>query len=322
MMKGKNNRYVCMGLVLGSLFAGSLQAQTSYTTFPVPEAAPATSGSLSVDGINASGVITGYLYDTSGNEKGWMRDAEGNITLLVDPLDTTTPTANRALGINDDGMIVGFFFDTAAGLYYGYFYSAGNYETYAVAGQPTGTDTGIGGIDNKKANFCGFVLPPPYTVYQAFVSIHGAVTVFGVEGSSDTQCLAINDSGEAAGFYTDSANVLHGWVRSPSGTITTINVPGASTATGTVPCGGSAGGTEVEGINDSGYVSGHYYDTSNNEHGFVRAPNGKFTRLNVPGAAQTAGGGINSAGVVVGHWSDSSCNNSGYTATPAGGDWR
>ena len=84
---------------------------------------------------------------------------------------------------------------------------------------------------------------------------------------------------------------------------------------GTNPClSGSVGGSWVGGINNAGYITGHYWDKSYNEHGFVRTPAGKFITLNVPGAYQTAGG-INGAGVMVGHWTDSSCNSSGYMAT-------
>jgi hypothetical protein len=72
----------------------------------------------------------------------------------------------------------------------------------------------------------------------------------------------------------------------------------------------------VEGINDQGFVSGHYWDKKCNEHGFIRTPGGKFITLNVPGAYQTGGGGMNNKGMVVGHWAtDSSCDDEGYIAT-------
>ncbi len=318
-MKRPNTHYFRMALVLGSMCLGVLHAQSvTYTTFPVPEAAPATAGSLSVSGINKPGVIVGYLTDTSGNLEGFMRDTAGNITLLVDPLDTSTPTATTAYGINDAGEIraKGYFYDTAAGLYYGYFSKGGNYVTVNLPNQPAGTDASVNSVNNNK-DFCGFVLAPPYTTYKAFVSIKGKVTVFGVNGSSDTQCFAINSADEAVGAYTDSGGVSHGWMRNPStGALTRIDVPGATTVPGSVPCtGNNLAGTVAYGINDQGYLSGHYYDKSYNVHGFARTPAGKFIPLNAPGAFETGGGGLNNDGVVVGHWSDSSCTNYGYTAT-------
>jgi hypothetical protein len=314
-MNQQNRRYVCLAFLLGTAFLGVLNAQTfTYTTFDVPEAAQ---NSLSVQNINTAGVIAGYLTDTSGNLEGWIRDTDGSITLLVDPLDTNTPSATAATGLGNNGVVTGYFYDTSAELYYGYFYKDGQYVTYSVPDQPAGTDTALGGINNLK-NFCGFILQPPYTNYQDFVSFNGVVTVFSPFGTTNTNCFTLNSSNTAVGFDIDSAGLAHGWMRTASGTITAIDVPVASTVPGPAPCiSGNAGGTVVDGINDKGYISGHYWDKHYNEHGFVRNPNGRFLRLDVPGAYQTAGGGINNAGVVVGHWAtDSSCDDSGFIATP------
>ncbi|HTU50051.1 MAG TPA: hypothetical protein VMF56_05615 [Acidobacteriaceae bacterium] len=315
-MKLNHLRHLCLTFVVAVGFSGAMCAQSiSYSTFDVPEAAPATPGSLSVEGINAAGLIVGYLLDASGNTDGWMRDTEGNITLLDDPLNTSSPFVTEAYAVNDQDMIAGYFFDSSASLYYGFFYESGRYITYSAPGQPTGTDTAIGAINNHR-QFCGFVLSPPYTTYQAFVSINGALTLFSVDGSSDTECVGINNLNTSVGLYTDSSGVYHGWSRDASGVITTFDVPGAASVLGAAPCtGGNAAGTVPDGINDKGYISGHYWDASYNEHGFVRSPNGKFVPLNVPDAYQTAGGGINLGGTVVGHYSDTSCNNAGYTAT-------
>lgn len=300
-------------LVLAGLFVGLLPAQSiSYSTFEVPEA---TQNNLSVDAINNSGVITGYLTDSSGNLKGWVRNAKGIIDLLVDPLDTTTPTATVAYGLNNGDTVTGYFFDTTDNLYYGYFFNAGTYTTYMVPNQPAGTDFAVAGINNK-GSFCGLLLQPPYTTYMNYVSINGEVTVFQVNGSNSEDCLAINDSDTAVGYYLDSAGVEHGWMRDSSGNITTINVPAASTTAGTAPCAGTVGGTQLQGINDQGFISGHYWDKKYNEHGFIRTPAGKFVTLNVAGAYETSGGGINNKNQVVGHWAtDSSCDEQGYIAT-------
>src|ERR1700722_589312 len=316
-MKLQHTRYFCLMLLLGSTLLGVLNAQ-SYTTFVVPEAAGATANSLGVQSINKSGVIAGFLTDASGNLKTWQRAAKGNITVLVDPLDTSTPTVTSAYGIARNGTMTGYFFDTETGFYSGFFYSGGGaFRTYNVPGQPAGTDTVVSGINDQANQFCGFVLAPPYTTYQAFVSINGAVSVFSVDGSNDTQCLALNNLGQAAGSYIDGAGVTHGWVRDSNGTITIIDVPGAVTAPGAAPCyPGTVAGTTVNGINDKGFISGHYWDRSYKSHGYVLTPGGTFIKFNVPGAFQTGGGGLNAAGVMVGHWSDSSCNNAGFIFTP------
>jgi hypothetical protein len=313
-MKRQDVRYLCLAFVLTFAFTTTLHAQSiSYSTFDVPEAA---TDALNVRTVNTAGVIAGYLTDTSGNLKGWVRATDGTITLLVDPLDTTIPSATLVYGLSNNGISTGYFYDTAAALYYGYFYNNGQYITYSVPGQPVGTDTAVGGIYNQE-NFCGLLLPPPYTAYQDFVSIKGVVSVFSPFGTTNTNCFALNSSNTAVGSYIDSAGLSHGWMRTSAGAITKIDVPGASTTPGPAPCiSGNAGGTEVEGINDQGYVSGHYWDKSYNEHGFMREPGGRFVILNVPGAYQTAGGAINNALVMVGHWAtDSSCDDEGYIAT-------
>src|SRR5579872_3607409 len=301
-------------LLLGTISVGVAQAQSiTYSTFLVPEAAPNT---LNVQGISRSGEVDGYLTDTSGNLEGWIRDKNGDITLLVDPLDTGTPSATVAYGLSPSGIAIGYFFDTSANLYYGYFYSGGNYQTYSVPDQPSGTDTTVGGI-SSPGMFCGSLLQPPYTTYLNYVSIKGQVTVFQVEGSNDEDCLGINSAGTSVGSYVDDAGVDHGWIRDVSGKVTTVNVPAASTTAGTAPCiSGIVGGTTTNGINDQGFTSGHYWDRKYNEHGFIRTPSGKFITLNVPGAYQTGGGSINANGEMVGHWAtDTSCDDQGFIAT-------
>ena len=307
-------RTLLLTFFVGSLFAGLLHGQSiSYSTFQVPQAA---TDNLSAEAINDSGVTVGYLTDTSGNLEGWTRSASGDITLLVDPLDTGTPSAAVAYGLNNAGTIVGYFFDTSANLYYGYFYSGGNYETYTIPGQPAGTDFSLGGINNK-GSFCGLILQPPYTTYLNFVSIAGEVTIFQVGGSNTEGCSGINDVNTAVGYYLDGSGLSHGWTRESSGKITTINVPGASTTVGANPCiSGNIGGTYLIGINNQGVLSGHYFDKRNNEHGFIGTPGGKFVTLNVPGAYQTGGGGISNDDQVAGHWAtDTSCDDEGYIAT-------
>lgn len=300
-------------LAVAGLFAGLLHAQSiTYSTFEVPEAAP---NNLSVDAINSSGVVGGYLTDTSGNLKGWVRNTRGVINLLVDPLDTTSPSATVVYGLNNGNTVTGYFFDTADNLYYGFFFNAGTYTTYTVPNQPAGTDFAVAGINNK-GSFCGQLLQPPYTTYMNFVSINGEVTVFQVGGSNSEDCLGINDSDVAVGYYLDSIGVEHGWMRDSSGNITTIDVPAASTTAGTAPCAGTVGGTQPGAINDQGFISGHYWDKKYNEHGFIRTPAGRIISLNVPGAYETSGGGINNKNQVVGHWAtDNTCDEQAYIAT-------
>jgi hypothetical protein len=313
-------RWLAVAAGFAITMTGALQGQTyTYSTFNVPDAAPATAGSLGVNGINKAGDVVGYLTDTLGNVKGWLRGAKGGIKLLVDPLDTTTPSYTLAYGINGYGAVTGIYYNTAGEYFPGFLYSStkDKFETFTLAGEPTGTAVYLEGINNVAGDYCGSVGAPPNYVYQAFVSLAGVNTIFAVEGSTDSICTALNDSGAAVGVYVDAGGVDHGWYRNPkTGTVTVINVPGASTVPAALACWGTVAGTVLNGINNSGEISGHFFDTSGLSHGFVLT-GGKFIHLDVPGAAQTGGGGINALGQVAGHYSDSSCNNSGFIATPS-----
>jgi hypothetical protein len=58
-------------------------------------------------------------------------------------------------------------------------------------------------------------------------------------------------------------------LRAPDGTITTFDVPGAGT--------GQFQGTLPLGINQTGTIEGDYIDSSDVNHGFVRASDGTIT---------------------------------------------
>ena len=76
--------------------------------------------------------------------------------------------------------------------------------------------------------------------------------------------------------------------------ITTIDPPGAGTAPGQ--------GTFPQQNLNSGVIVGYYVDAKNVSHGFIRSRHGKYTTIDIPGAAGTQAFGINDEGKVVG-WS-------------------
>jgi hypothetical protein len=63
-------------------------------------------------------------------------------------------------------------------------------------------------------------------------------------------------------------------------------------------------------INNAGVIAGAYFDSNNASHGFVRAPDGKITKFDPPGAGTGAGQGttvqyINAPGAISGWYVDS-----------------
>ncbi len=85
-------------------------------------------------------------------------------------------------------------------------------------------------------------------------------------------------------------------------TITTIDVPGATSTAG-------------QGINASGDFVGFYTDETSS-HGFVLSK-GAFTFFDVPGALDTLGRGINARGDIVGEYDNDGVTSHGSSAAEA-----
>lgn len=286
-------------------------APLNYSTYSVPNAVTLNAGN-----INNLQTILGYYTDSSGNTISFTRNRAGKLTTFSNPADTNSPTLTQSGQINDLGISVGLFYNSAASQYSGYLYDGRTFTTYNVPGQPAFSDTGLSGI-NDVGQQCGyFSAAPEFSSTQAFVDSRGSVSLFSVNGSSLTECLGLNNLGYAAGVYQDSGGSYHGYLRSPSGKITVIDFPGASTTPGTAPCtAGPVSGTVANGVNDFGTVSGHFWDKNYIEHGFMRLANGVYYQVDVPGAFGNAGGGTNDFGTIVGHYFDSSCNERGFIGT-------
>lgn len=296
--------------------AAAQQPQASpftFSTFSIPGVT-----NLSIESINDVGTLSGYYNDASGDVVSFLRTSDGTFTPYQDPSDTTVPSFTRAGQVNRSGVVGGEFYDTANATYEGYVYTsaAGTFTSYQVPGQPAATTTSINGI-NDKGMVCGYVLSPPYTQTNAFVRSGTTVSVFTVNSAPTASCYSVNDPGAAVGYYEDAAGVFHGFLRATDGTLTTVDVPSAATTPGTAPCVSTpVAGTVILGINNAGYLSGHYWDASYNEHGFLMTPKGNFVPIDVPGAYQTSAGGLNDYVEVTGHYTDSSCNDYGYVAKP------
>jgi hypothetical protein len=115
----------------------------------------------------------------------------------------------------------------------------------------------------------------------------------------------------------DSNYVEHGFVRTPDGTITVFDVPGA----GSVP--GSYQGRYSASINDLGEAVGYYLDANYTAHGFLRAANGKITTFDDPAAGSgvyqgTWPNSINDFGVIVGATTYSDNSSQGLLRTKNG----
>jgi hypothetical protein len=130
-----------------------------------------------------------------------------------------------------------------------------------------------------------------------------------------TDCsVLLNNFGVITGYYLDANNVYHGFVRSPDGKFTSFQAPGADTNPQ------DFNGTLPNAINDAGAITGEYYDVNNEEHGFLRSPEGKFTSFDVPGgiAGTTSPIALNLEGAIVGYYIDQNGGFQGFLRNPDG----
>jgi hypothetical protein len=132
---------------------------------------------------------------------------------------------------------------------------------------------------------------------------------------------SINKAGAVTGHYIDSHNVIHGFLRSPDGDeLITFDAPGAGKTAG------SGQGTFPRSISNSGAVTGHYIDSHNVTHGFLRSPGGdEFVTVDAPGAGTTEGSGfgtfpesINDGGAITGRYIDANNVNHGFLRSTGG----
>jgi hypothetical protein len=185
--------------------------------------------------------------------------------------------------------------------------------TLGIAINPAGVIAGAY-TDTRGVNH-GFLRAPDGTF--ATFDAPGAGTGPG-QGTFVSFVGALTPAGAITGAYIDASGVNHGFLRTPDGTITTFDAPGAGT--------GPSQGTLAEDINPEGVIAGEYSDAINVVHGFLRTEDGAFTTFDVSGAGTGPGQGtfvasvegLTPAGALAGYYTDQSGVNHGYVRAPDG----
>jgi hypothetical protein len=250
-------------------------------TFDAPDAGRGPGQGTLAFAIGRSGVVMGEYIDASTVIHGFLRSREGTVTSFDAPGAGVGPgQGTQPFSINPEGVITGYYTDSS-GLSHGFVRARDrDFITFDApgAGIPAGTP-------------CSPLL----------------IANTGTQGAS------INLEGAVAGQYVDASGVFHGFLRSPEGTITTFDGPGAGTGLGQ--------GTFVtfgDGINPEGAITGGYADVNCGFHGLIRAPDGTFTTFDPPGSVFTDNAGINAEGTVMGFYLDASFAFHGYVRAPNG----
>lgn len=223
-----------------------------------------------------------------------------NFTTLNNPAD---PTFNQLLGVNNAGLIVGYFgvgsqthpnkgYQLVPPAMYTNENFPGSFQTQVVGITPNSSNTTVGfWVDNNGNNF-GFV-----DQSNAFTSVSDP------NANMFTQLLGVNDTGTAAGFYADMNGDFQGFLYTLAGGLfTPVTLPASFNATMTV----------ATGVNDAGIVSGFYVDQLGNTHGFLDN-HGVFTSFDDPNAVgNTMFLGLNNMGQAVGSFADANGVTNGF----------
>jgi hypothetical protein len=218
-------------------------------------------------GINARGQIVGTYTDSNSISHGYFL-SNGQFTTLDDPnapnnvsAATTVKQGTVAEGINEQGQIVGFYYDIV-GAAHGFLLSGYQWTTLDKPGAGTSPTQGTYAFGiNVSGQTVGQYVGPDNSMH-GFLFSGGQYTTLD-DPSPDvtlTAAQGINDRGQIVGYYADAVTV-HGFVLS-GGTYTTLDFPGAG-----------IGGTQASGINSSGKIVGFYVDMMMGvQHGFLATP--------------------------------------------------
>ena len=224
-------------------------------------------------------------------------------------------TFNQLLGINNHGLIAGYFGSGAAGhpnqgYTLSFPYGQGDYRSENF---PRSTQTQVTGLNDDGVSV-GF-WSDTNNVNQmnanfAFYAIHGHhfhLVDFPRHSRSRPpidQLLGVNDHARAVGFYDDAAGNSHGYVYNiEKDGFRLVSIPGATSVTAAA----------INNLND---IAGFETDRGRVE-GFVLRADGKLTRLVFPNAAVTNALGVNDRDEVVGFYQ----LGNGATATTHGFTW-
>lgn len=186
-------------------------------------------------------------------------------------------------------------------------------DHYITFDPPGSTFTVPSGI-TPDGTIAGYFADASGTVHGFLRTPNGSSTTFDPPGSVMTLPTAMSPLGEITGIYCDAAACGHGFVRAVTGAITTFDAPEPLVGPIYDP------GGPPPSINPAGTIAGTYgvFVTGFEEHGFLRATNGAFTTVDVPGAFFTEGLALNPSGVMVGDYCDPTTCFTGFVRAPDG----
>ena len=250
-------------------------------------------------GINNRGEITGEYLRPDG-ESGLLRDRRGRISSF----DVPGAAGTEAVRINDRGQIVGEYgndtpFVNDSADIRAYVTYRDRFIRLRIPGAELMTAFGINDRGWVVGTYVEQGTPRnsqgTFSEAHGFLWKHGRFHTIDLPGAAVTELYEINNRGDLVGLYVERGTLeQHGFLLDRHGRIIEIKVSGGRF---TIPFG----------INDRRQIVGFTSDAGPdgagiNIHGFafLQGVDGPLTRINVPGAPQTAALGINDRGQIVG----------------------
>jgi hypothetical protein len=223
-----------------------------------------------------------------------------------DVINNIDVTFNQELGINNAGVIAGYFGSGAAG-HPNKGYLVINtlkrivQDDFIDENFPKSVQTQVTGLNNRGAtvgfwsnenkknmvnNNFGFLnFGGPLGL---FININNPMTGT-ISKVKTNQLLGVNDFNTGVGFYIDTAGATHGYKYFSTVNLFSSNIDDPK----------GVGTTTAAAINNFGQVVGFYVDKSGVNHGFF-LKNSVFTTIDGPNATSTMLTGLNNFGTAVG----------------------
>lgn len=289
----------CAGLIFGKFRPRALPLLSGTLAVAAALAAAGCSalGGGSAQNVALAGHTTGATPGMGGTAQVTRGMAGGYQVLTLN--DRRDPTFNQLLGINNEGVIAGYFGSGEAGHPNKGFvlrppFAQGNFGNENFPGS---AQTQVVGINDDGVTVGFFstmnAADPANDDNIGFWRADGRYHAVRFPTRNNArpqvnQLLGINDSGTAVGFYNDAKGNAHGYAYNlETGRFKMITVRGATSLTATA-------------INNVGAAAGFYTNAQGATVSFVQFHHGRTFTIAFPGASATQAFGLNDEGEVVG----------------------
>lgn len=273
-----------------SAFGSTTVANAAYANEP---------GAGAVDGsVSLSGSATGNAAQVADGKAGGYQ-----FLTLNDRHDTTF---NQLLGVNNEGVIAGYFGSGNAGHPNKGYQLKPPFADFGNENFPGSAQTQVTGLNDFGVTVGFFSTQNGATPANdnnfGFWSHDGHFhqvdfPTWNHSNPPVNQLLGVNDSDIAVGFYNDGKGNAHGYAYSLNqGWFRAVTIDGATSLTAAA-------------INNFDTVAGFYTNAAGSTDGFVKFRNGHVVTLAVPGASMTQATGLNDHDEVVGTYTVGTGNN-------------